>query len=426
MKKVLVVAYTLPPIGGAGVQRPTKFIKYLRRHGWEPVGLTVKNPSVPVYDDSLVNEIPEDVIIYKAKTFEPSYASKVTGSGDSSKGGFMAKVKSAIKSMAYLVLIPDAQVLWWPGLIFSMTKIILKERPSCVFVTAPPFSSLVIVTFMSKLLSVPVVVDFRDEWGFLRANLENSKKTTLLKKIDLYLERYVVTRSAAFVGVTRRYVESILERHSMVDSEKGRVINNGFDEEDFNINVEKRESSKISIVYTGTVWKATSLENTIGALKILFNKSPQLRDHICVKIIGRIVDSEKDYFSDDDVKDNIEILGYKSHDDVIKEIKCADVLLLTLSRLSASDRIVPGKLYEYMATGNHILALIPDGETKEILEENYSNLTLAPPDNLSKIELAISNAITCPKESDHSGTISNFERSELTRKLSEIFDSISI
>jgi hypothetical protein len=42
MKKVLMIAHQFPPIGGSGVQRTVKFVKYLRDFGWEPVVLTRK------------------------------------------------------------------------------------------------------------------------------------------------------------------------------------------------------------------------------------------------------------------------------------------------------------------------------------------------------------------------------------------------
>ena len=40
-KRVLFVSYPFPPVGGAGVQRTTKFVKYLSEFGWLPSVLTV-------------------------------------------------------------------------------------------------------------------------------------------------------------------------------------------------------------------------------------------------------------------------------------------------------------------------------------------------------------------------------------------------
>ena len=75
MKKVAVISYNFPPVGGAGVQRPVKFVKYLREFGsGAPVVLSVANPSVPVRDKSLLKDIPDDVKVYSARTLEPSYS----------------------------------------------------------------------------------------------------------------------------------------------------------------------------------------------------------------------------------------------------------------------------------------------------------------------------------------------------------------
>lgn len=86
-KRLLLVTYPFPPVGGAGVQRVTKFVKYLPRHGWEVSVLTVANPSVPLFDPSLLDDIPANTIIHRARTWEPSYAMKATvsASGDGQK-----------------------------------------------------------------------------------------------------------------------------------------------------------------------------------------------------------------------------------------------------------------------------------------------------------------------------------------------------
>jgi hypothetical protein len=74
--RVLVVSYAFPPVGGAGVQRMLKLVKYLPEHGIQPCVLTVQNPSVPVSDDSLAREIPASVRVERTPTLEPGYAAK--------------------------------------------------------------------------------------------------------------------------------------------------------------------------------------------------------------------------------------------------------------------------------------------------------------------------------------------------------------
>src|SRR5579863_9804076 len=72
-RRVLLISYDFPPVGGTGVQRPVKFVKYLRHYGWEASVVTAANPSVPVFDQSLCADLPEDLLITRSKTWEPDY-----------------------------------------------------------------------------------------------------------------------------------------------------------------------------------------------------------------------------------------------------------------------------------------------------------------------------------------------------------------
>ena len=65
MKNVLVIAYVFPPIGGGGVQRTLKFVKYLPAFGWRPLVLTSKQAVFDYFDHTLVDEIPSEAKVYR-------------------------------------------------------------------------------------------------------------------------------------------------------------------------------------------------------------------------------------------------------------------------------------------------------------------------------------------------------------------------
>ena len=75
--------------------------------------------------------------------------------------------------------------------------------------------------------------------------------------------------------------------------------------------------------------------------------------------------------------------------EIIKEITNADILLLSLSNLPGAEKIIPAKLFEYMATGNHILAMLPNGEAKDILAASYKNVTFCDPDDIIQLTSVI-------------------------------------
>ena len=71
LKKVLIITYYWPPAGGPGVQRWLKFAKYLPEFGIQPIVYVPENPTYPIIDIQLLEELPENTIVLKQKIFEP-------------------------------------------------------------------------------------------------------------------------------------------------------------------------------------------------------------------------------------------------------------------------------------------------------------------------------------------------------------------
>lgn len=423
MKKALIVSYNFPPVGGAGVQRPVKFVKHLREFGWEPVVLSVANPSVPVTDASLLADIPPGVKVYRARTLEPSYAAKnrFAGAGENR----LATVKGIVKRGISRLLLPDLQVLWWPGFVYAYVEILLRERPDVVFVSAPPFSSFIPAVALGRFFGRPVVLDYRDEWLFTRENWENSTKNALARRLDRFLERYALTRCTAFVTANKSYVDAICARYDGVPPEKGTVITNGYDEDDLGDPAPLPASGEtVTIAYAGTVWRATSLAGFVRGLERFCAAGPG--EKIAVRIYGRVVAGEMEHFDRYAGSAPIEMRGYLDHGELLRETAAADILLLTLSDLPGAERIVTGKVFEYMATGKHILAILPEGETRAILREHYDNVTFASADPadicaaLGRIVGSIG-AIRTRRGKE----IPHFTRRRLTGKLSNLFDAVA-
>src|SRR5438046_1743408 len=74
MKRVLFLAYFFPPIGGGGVQRSVKFVRYLPRCGYDPVVVTAPGGTrgrwTP-HDETLLGEIPASTDIQRVSGPEP-------------------------------------------------------------------------------------------------------------------------------------------------------------------------------------------------------------------------------------------------------------------------------------------------------------------------------------------------------------------
>ncbi|MCM0083346.1 glycosyltransferase [Geomonas sp. Red32] len=428
MRKALIVSYNFPPVGGAGVQRPVKFVKYLREFGWEPVVLSVANPSVPVLDLSLLRDIPDGVRVYRAATLEPGYALKsriVQG-----EGGVAARAARLAKRWVAALLLPDLQVLWWPALCLKLWEILRTERPEVLLVSAPPFSSFVPVAALGYLARVPVILDYRDEWCFTRQNWENSVKSRWAVKLDRLLEGWVLSRCRAFVTANESYREAIASSYPAIGPQKGRTITNGFDEDDLAAVAPSTVPQRggIRIVYAGTVWRATSLATFLKGLEIRQLKGAGASGPpLSLDIFGRVVEEESRCLAESPCRGMISVLGYREHGELIGELMDADVLLLTLADLPGAERIITGKAFEYMATGRHILAVVPEGETGRLLRENYRNLTLVTTGSAAEVADALERIASSLEELRKRGSedVSRFSRRKLTAALAELFDEVA-
>ena len=72
MKKVLMIAHQFPPIGGSGVQRTVKFIKYLPEFGWKGHVFTRRARKVQLTDSTLGSDIPKDTPVFRSAAWDLS------------------------------------------------------------------------------------------------------------------------------------------------------------------------------------------------------------------------------------------------------------------------------------------------------------------------------------------------------------------
>lgn len=127
-KKVLIVTYYWPPAGGAGVQRFLKFVKYFPDYGIDPVVLTCSNPTYPIQDATLAEDIPAGVPVHAARTIEPfGIYSRLTGTSPEKAADptnvlgtkTLGLPQRLARWLRANIFIPDARVGWVP---FARTR----------------------------------------------------------------------------------------------------------------------------------------------------------------------------------------------------------------------------------------------------------------------------------------------------------------
>jgi glycosyltransferase involved in cell wall biosynthesis len=405
-KRVLVVTYNFPPVGGAGVQRVTKFVKYLPQFGWEPTVLTAENPSVPVLDDSLLADIPPQTAVIKARTLEPGYALKRIVSASNTESWNVTRsvsegaketqdvtpsltlrvtlasvAKRALRGATNLLLQPDPQVLWNPQAIEVGLRVLSQQKHDAIFVTAPPFSSFLIGAELARRTGLPLVLDYRDEWSISNSYLENKRLGWLSRTWQQHQQSLCVRAASALVATTKHSAESLAAVARASESRPLVThIYNGFDAADFHERIPPLADPLLDsaggaarpykLAYVGTLWNLTSVEPIVRAVRQLAERSPDLASRLELHFVGRRTAAQDEWL------DRLGALpcrvvrkAYLDHDAAVRLMRSADGLCLLLSDLPEAGRVVPAKMFEYLAVRRPIFAVVPPGEVSSLLQD---------------------------------------------------------
>ncbi len=451
-RRVLLIAYNFPPVGGAGVQRPAKWAKYLRRCGWDVTVLTTENPSVPVRDESLLADLPDDVRVVRARTWEPDYRVKQSFVGAAStKPGLLTRIKSVVRSLAKrvvkLALQPDPQVLWNPNALRAGAAALREQPHDVILVTAPAYSSFFIGAALKKQFGLPLILDYRDEWDLSGKYLENAQRDWLSRTVQHRMQRRLLRQADAVVATTRASTSNLAAK--LVDLKHAIpavCIYNGFDAEDFEERLRVREGASASspspstvnrqpstsfrLVYTGTLWNLTDIEPLIKAIESLSASQPELTRRLELVCIGRKTPEQQQVLERVRATTaKLETIDYCVHSEVLTRLNSADGVCLLLSDVPGAERVVPAKLFEYLAIRKEMLTIAPHGETADIARRFFPRGHFVPNDTAgitAWLTERLSGVERTSRERPARQAIDEFSRESQTARLAELLDEVTV
>ena len=448
MKKVLIIAYYFPPTGGGAVQRAAKFVKYLPSFGWKPVVLTVENPDFDILDESLLNDIPEDVEVYKTCSFDPvrwyrtrRYGPKsrleVEGSKLSSRdvpsslGVMPSLARTLLKTPKYilnnLVLVPDDYVGWIPFAVLKGCRIIRKEKIDAIYATGKPWSSFLIALFLGLITKRPYILDLRDPW--VLTPYSSLAGIRLKQKIEGFWEKICFSYAKKVININEQITKSYVQYYPSIPSNRFTSITHGFDPDDFLSTREIKKDNKFTISFIGTLYSNTSPNNLLKAVSSIVSKSPTLRNTIQLKFVGFVPSYVLRMIKDLELEHVVETLGYLQHKESIQHMVNSDVLLLLLNKAESNinAQVSTGKLFEYLASRRPILALIPDNTDAAKLINKIGAGKVVDPDDWRGIKNGIYEMYRKYQNAGskaHTASIERFDRGNLTGQLANILNEI--
>ncbi|MCD0455504.1 glycosyl transferase family 1 [Chryseobacterium sp. LC2016-27] len=426
-KKILIITYYWPPAGGPGVQRWLKFAKYLPEFGWKPIIYTPENPSYPLLDESLMKDVPEDLEIVRTKIWEPyQLAEKLNKSNKKFKAGqFDVGSNQSWKSKLSIwvrgnFFIPDARVFWVQPSVKFLEQYLKINNIETIVTSGPPHSMhLIGLNLKKKFPDLKWIADFRDPW----TEISYYKHLKLTKKSD---KKHRQLESEVFKTADITLATSYTDAENFrKNGANAFCITNGFDETDSSqtLRSSNSQSQKFTLSYIGVLEQLRNPENLWKALDNLVKTNSNLAENFNLKFVGRIDDKILEVIEKSSLKDHIQNLGYVSHDKAVDEMAKSSLLLITNFPNESSKGIIPGKIFEYLATGKQIISFGPnEADVAKILDETKAGKHFSYNDSkeiedfiLEKFELWKNGNLL-----ENTQNIEQFSRRNLTKQLSEI------
>ena len=433
MRRVAFLSYYFPPIGGAGAQRPARFVRYLRELGYDPLVVTGPGAAVGRWtpqDEALLAEIPAEVEVHRVPGPEPPES---TG--------------RAARKERWLGVASPWRRWWVAGAVATGAAL---EGVDLVYAWMSPFESAEAAASLARRLGVPWVADLGDPWALDEMMVY---PTRLHRRRELERMRRGLASAEAVVMSTPEAVRRVRSAIPELDDRLVLSIPNGFDAADFQRPVEPRRDGVFRLVHTGYLHTELGyrqrrhplLRRVLGgtaagvdfltrshvflleAVDRLLRADPELASALEVHLAGVASAVDREVGARSPV---VRMPGYLSHDRTLELLRSADLLFLPMHDLPPGVRagIVPGKTYEYLASGRPILAAVPDGDARDLLEEAGGALLYRPGD-VAAMAAAIAGELArfragAAAPAARADVVARYEYRHLADRLAGVFDCV--
>ena len=396
MSEVLLVSYYFPPVGGAGAQRPLRFVRDLRAYGHRTTVLTGSGETggrwTP-FDQTLMLEIPAGINLLRVPGPEPALGVNLRNRWE----------RFARRDTAW--------IRWWEAGVVTMGA---GEPVDLIYTIMSPFSSAEPSLALSRRLGKPWVADLGDPWALDEMVVYPSRLHRWLEERQM---RRLLGSAAAIVMSTPEAVRQLLDAFPELGDRPVVAIPNGYDAADFVAEAPPRDPARFRIVHTGYLHTDLGLQQRqrrplrrllgggcpgveiltrshvflLEAVERLLERDPSLRERLELHFAGVLSETDRVLAE----RCPVAVLhGYVSHRESIALMRSADLLFLPMQNLAPGRRssTVPGKTYEYLASGRPILGAVPPGDARDLLIESDRGI-VCDPDDVDGIAKAIATAM---------------------------------
>jgi len=368
-KTLLMIAFEFPPSNGASVPRIESFYRYLKTWGWKVIVLTAKpHAYVNINKEHKDNS---DDIIYRTTALDVQRQL-------SFKGKYLEVMAT-----------PDRWGLTWiPTAILKGRKLVKQYQPDVIWSSSPTPSTHCIANHLSQKFNTPWVADYRDPFHYMNGTA-GKWLDKFHKKIDQITLQNSTHLTFATTGVKNLYVE----KYGTLIDQKNTVIENGYDEANFEKLKDLEDTStpfddnKFTLYYSGVLYpNGRDPVPVFEALSELKNNNKISETNFELIFQGAGTGNEfNEILTQLNIQNLVKFIEPVSFIRALNNMTQASALLLIQDR--RFNLQVPGKIFEYFRTGKPLLIKAdPIGATATIGKKHYHSFIV---DGNKEIELAI-------------------------------------
>lgn len=415
-KHIVFIHYYFPPMGGGGVQRLTKFLKYFDYKKYEITVLTVKSSFFYSTDQSLLKEVPEQARVLRSGSLDPFRLlhffqilrnklkplarlfppkKEISHKKNNREAKSHSESTNRIRRISMSFFVPDSRILWLP---FALAKLWQLHRINPVDLTVasmPPFTSGLIGILFRQWMKIPVILDFRDAWT---NNPYLPEMGSFNGSLNESMERFCVERAAGVVFVNPMLQKYYENKYASLANKPLVTIRNGFDPEDFKFRSavnKKRLDQPFVLGIMGTIYSQGNRPvSLLKAMDELFTGDPGIKKKFKLVFLGKWSSDFLDLLDRYKIGENIELIAYMPHREALEKAAEFDALSLSIeSNLPGSELVTPGRIYEYLRLKKPVLALCPPDSDLAFLIRQHQAGEVVEFQNVEEIKSILQNWI---------------------------------
>jgi glycosyltransferase involved in cell wall biosynthesis len=340
MRRVLIIAYYFPPIGGIGSIRLAQFASDLPALGWEP--LVVAPTRTPHASDARLS-YPRDRVV-RARSLEFSRVGAALPAADATSAESPVRsARSVLRAAAHrYAYYPDAQVGWYPGAVRAARRAIKNERFDAVYSSSFPITAHLIARSVSRRGSLPWLAEFRDPWSDALPPEHPHKRRAA------GLEKAIAHDATRLVMPTPTWAAHYEE---CWDAEIS-VVPNGYDDDVAAAFAGWAPPDPPVLTHLGSHYPGRQSFGALWeAVARLGERAPRIR------VIGDAAPELRAEWAQAGIEHLVDVTGFVPHDEAMRLLAGSSVLFASGGSGSGvlTRGWIPAKLFEYLATGLPIL-----------------------------------------------------------------------